>query len=124
VKPPGALIRVPLTLIDEADPARFELALDQVVAADPQVEIKRTPVGQRVILGGASERHLEVTADRLRRDHGLPLQFGAPEIAYLETILRTIDQDSPTNASPAVPGSLHASKCVLSLCRPAQAMSS
>jgi elongation factor G len=93
VTKPGAVIRIPITLIGEADPARFEAALEQLAALDRQLEIARTPVRQRVILGGMSERHLELAADRLIREHGLQLQFGAPEIAYLETISRTIEQD-------------------------------
>lgn len=90
---PGALIQISLTLIDEADPARFEVVLETLAAADPEIEIKHTPVRQRVILGGASERHLEITAQRLVREHGFQLQFGAPEVAYLETISRAVDQD-------------------------------
>ena len=90
---PGALIRIPITLIGEADPAPFEAALEQLVALDRQLEIALTPVRQRVILGGTNERHLELAADRLIREHGFQLQFGAPEVVYLETISRAIEQD-------------------------------
>lgn len=89
---PGALIRIPITLIGEADPAPFEVALEKLVAVDPELEISRTPARQRIILGGVSERHLELAADRLIREHGLRLQFGAPEVAYLETISRPTEQ--------------------------------
>ena len=71
----------------------FKGALESLTAADPNIEIKHTPVWQRVILGGASEQHLEITAQRLIREHGFQLQFGAPEVAYLETISRAVDQD-------------------------------
>jgi elongation factor G len=93
VTKPGALIRIPVTLAGEADPAPFEAALDMLAASDRALEIARTPVRQRVILGGTSERHLELAADRLIREHGFQLQFGAPEVAYLETISRAIEQD-------------------------------
>ena len=93
MKAPGALIRVSVTLIDEADQARFEGALESLTAADPKIEINHTPVRQRVVLGGASELYLEIIVQRLIREHGFQLQFGAPEIAYLETISRAVDQD-------------------------------
>ena len=93
MKAPGALIRIPITLVGDADPAAFEAALETLAASDPQIEIKRTPVRQRAILGRVSERRLEITAQRLIREYGFQLQFGTPEVAYLETILRTVDQD-------------------------------
>lgn len=90
---PGALIRIPITLIGEADPAQFGVALEMLAASDRGLEVVRTPVLQRVILGGMSERHLELAVDRLIRQHGFQLQFGASEVAYLETISRAIEQD-------------------------------
>jgi elongation factor G len=93
VKAPGVLIRIPITLVGDADLAKFEMALDRLAAADVQLEITRTPARQEVIIGGQSELHLEITIDRLKRGHGLRFEYGAPQIAYLETITRPYEVD-------------------------------
>ena len=59
MKAPGALVRIPVTLVDEADPARFEVVLETLAAADPQAGIKRTPDRERIILGVMREPQLE-----------------------------------------------------------------
>src|SRR5262245_47364120 len=90
---PGALIRIPITLVGDADLAKFESLLDQLAAGDPQVEITRTPDREDVVIGGVSELHLELTIDWLKRGHGLHFQVGAPQVAYLETITRPYEAD-------------------------------
>jgi len=65
-------------------------ALHRLSEEDPTLSVRHDRDTQETLLAGMGELHLEVAVDRLRREFGLDVSVGAPEVAYKETITRKV----------------------------------
>ncbi|MCM8762314.1 MAG: elongation factor G, partial [Candidatus Omnitrophica bacterium] len=61
-------------------------ALLKIAEEDPTIKIKVDEETGQTILMGMGELHIEVIAERLRREYKLNVRVGKPEVAYRETI--------------------------------------
>ena len=68
-----------------ADQEKLAAGLGQLLADDPALRV--TP-GRTTIIWAASELHLEVVVDRLKREFGVEAAVGRPRVAYKETVTR------------------------------------
>ena len=69
-----------------AEEEKVEEALNKIAQEDPTFRVKiDKDTGQRII-SGMGELHLEVILERLRREFGLELLSGRPQVVYRETI--------------------------------------
>jgi elongation factor G len=90
---PEPVISVVLEPRTVADQERLGPALQKLVDEDPTLRVGTDTESGQVLLSGMGELHLEVIADRLRREFGVDLSAGRPQVAYRETIRRAVEQE-------------------------------
>ncbi len=61
-------------------------ALHRLADEDPTFIVKQDPETMETVLSGMGELHLEILVDRLKREFGVAVTVGPPEVAYRETI--------------------------------------
>lgn len=72
------------------DQERLGLALQRLVAEDPTLRSHTDPETGQTLLSGMGELHLEVVRDRMATEFRVATHAGRPQIAYRETITRSI----------------------------------
>jgi len=72
------------------DTGRLALALARLAEEDPSLVVRSDPEAGQTILSGLGELHLEVSVEKIRRDRGLEVIVGRPEVAYRETVVRGV----------------------------------
>src|SRR5262249_46225531 len=75
------------------DAAKLRVALPRLADEDPTLGYRIDAEPERAILSGTSEGHLETAVDRLIRDCGAQVSVRGVEIAYRETITKTVEYD-------------------------------
>lgn len=77
----------------DEDAAKLRAALPRLAQEDPTLGYRIDSEPERTILAGTSEGHLETAVDRLIRGFGVQLGLGHLEIAFRETITKTVEYD-------------------------------
>jgi len=90
---PEPVISVVLEPRTGADQEKLGPALHKLAEEDPTLRIGTDTESGQVLLAGMGELHLEVVADRLRRDFNVELNAGRPQVAYRETIRQSVEQE-------------------------------
>ena len=70
------------------DHARLLTALERLAIEDPSFRVKTDPDSGQIVISGMGELHLDIIADRLRREFGVHARVGNPQVAYRETVTR------------------------------------
>lgn len=69
-----------------ADQEKLAQALGRLSDEDPTFRVKTNQETGQTLISGMGELHLEILVERLRREFGLKVRTGSPQIAYRETI--------------------------------------
>ncbi len=85
---PNAVMGVVVEPDSDADHARLLAALERLAIEDPSFRIKTDPESGQIVISGMGELHLDIVADRLRREFGVHARVGNPQVAYRETVTR------------------------------------
>ncbi|MEO3870992.1 elongation factor G [Nonomuraea sp. B12E4] len=72
------------------DADRLATALARLAEEDPSLVVRADAETGQTVLSGMGELHLEVAAEKLRRDHGLDVGVGRPQVAHRETVVRGV----------------------------------
>jgi len=64
----------------------FSKAINRFTKEDPTFRVWRDEESGQTIVGGMGELHLEVYIERIRREYGVEVEVGAPQVAYREAI--------------------------------------
>jgi elongation factor G len=100
---PGAAMRAParrerqpvyavaLEPVSQSDDDRLSAALARLLAEDPTLEIDRS--GDRTVLRGLGDVHLQVALERLARVFGVHVTTSAVPVGYRETIRRAVEAE-------------------------------
>jgi elongation factor G len=93
-------IQFPATVIDvaiepktKADQEKMGLALSKLAEEDPTFKVKTDPQTNQVIISGMGELHLEIIVDRMVREFKVEANVGKPQVAYRETIRKSVEQE-------------------------------
>ena len=71
--------------------ANFSKAINRFSKEDPTFRVHRDEESGQTIIGGMGELHLEVYIERIRREYGVEVEVGAPQVAYREAITKHAD---------------------------------
>jgi elongation factor G len=84
---PDPVVSLSIRLVDRTgDPTKFSKALNRFKREDPTFTVQFDEATKETIISGMGELHLEVYAERIRREYGLNVQTGEPKVNYRETI--------------------------------------
>ena len=90
---PTPVIGVAVTPASRADSEKLAKALIRLAEEDPTFTVNTNQETGEVIISGMGELHIEIILDRLRREFKVDVESGAPQVAYRETIVGTIDHN-------------------------------
>ena len=74
----------------QKDMDKLGIALNKLSEEDPTFRVTSDPDSGQTIISGMGELHLEIIVDRLRREFNVDINQGAPQVAYRETLTRTV----------------------------------
>src|SRR3989344_4170285 len=74
-----------------ADRDRLGVSLKKFSEEDPTFQIRTDPETAQTLIYGMGELHLEVIVDRLKREFGVEVTTGKPQVAYRETVGVAVD---------------------------------
>ncbi|MDJ1466720.1 elongation factor G [Cytophagaceae bacterium DM2B3-1] len=75
----------------QADVDKLSNAITKLVEEDPTLRVETDQETGQTVLKGMGELHLEIIIDRMRREFNVEINQGAPQVAYKETITKTIE---------------------------------
>jgi len=87
-EPPVSIAVEPKT---KSDQEKMALGLSKLAEEDPTFRVHTDEETGQTIISGMGELHLEIIIDRLRREHNVEANTGAPQVAYRETIRGTAE---------------------------------
>jgi len=88
---PEPVINVAVEPKTQDDMERMNLALRKLVEEDPTFEVLYDDETGQTIIRGMGELHLEIITDRLKREYGIEVNQGRPQVSYREAILTEIE---------------------------------
>jgi elongation factor G len=74
-----------------ADQDNFSKAITKLIEEDPTLTVESNEETGQTIIRGMGELHLEIIIDRMRREFKVEVNQGAPQVAYKETITKTVE---------------------------------
>jgi elongation factor G len=75
----------------QADVDKMGMAIAKLVEEDPTLQVHTDQETGQTILRGMGELHLEIIMDRMRREFKVEINQGAPQVAYKETITKSVE---------------------------------
>jgi len=89
---PDSVIRQAVEPKTKADQEKMGIALNRLAAEDPSFRVQTDEESGQTIIGGQGELHLEIIVDRMKREFGVEANVGKPQVAYRETIRKTVEE--------------------------------
>ncbi len=90
---PEPVISIRIEPKTKADQEKMALALRRLTEEDPTFKVKGDLETGETIISGMGELHLEIIADRMRRDFKVQASVGRPQVAYKETIQKEAEAE-------------------------------
>ena len=75
----------------KADQEKMGIALQRLAQEDPSFRVKTDEESGQTLIAGMGELHLEIIVDRMKREFGVEANVGKPQVAYRETIRKTVE---------------------------------
>ena len=91
---PEPVIRVAIEPKTKAGQEKMGVALMKLAEEDPTFKTYTDEETGQTIIAGMGELHLEIIVDRLLREFKVEANVGAPQVAYKETIKKSVEQDT------------------------------
>ncbi|MBX6421626.1 MAG: elongation factor G [Nevskia sp.] len=77
----------------KADQERMGVALSKLAQEDPSFRVHTDEETGQTVISGMGELHLEIIVDRLKREHKVEANVGPPQVAYRETIRKSVESE-------------------------------
>ena len=87
---PEPVISVAIEPKTTVDQEKMGVALSKLAQEDPSFRVHTDAESGQIIISGMGELHLEIIVDRMKREFGVGANVGAPQVAYRETIRKTV----------------------------------
>ena len=91
---PEPVIRVAIEPKTKAGQEKMGIALAKLAEEDPTFRTYTDEETGQTIIAGMGELHLEIIVDRLLREFKVEANVGAPQVAYKETIRKSVEQET------------------------------
>ncbi len=91
---PEPVIRVAIEPKTKAGQEKMTVGLIKLAEEDPTFKTFTDEETGQTIIAGMGELHLQIIVDRLLREYKVEANVGAPQVAYKETIKKTVEQDT------------------------------
>ncbi len=90
---PDPVISVAVEPKTKADQEKMGVALQRLAEEDPTFRVHTDPESNQTIISGMGELHLDIIVDRMRREFNVDATVGKPQVAYRETIKKTVEAE-------------------------------
>ena len=90
---PDPVISVAVEPKTKADQEKMAIALQKLAQEDPSFRVGTDEESGQTIISGMGELHLEIIVDRMLREFKVDAEVGQPQVAYRETIRKTVEQE-------------------------------
>jgi len=91
---PEPVIAVAVEPKTKADQEKLGVALQKLAKEDPSFRVSTDPESGQTIISGMGELHLDIIVDRMKREFDVVANVGKPQVAYRETIRKTVEQEA------------------------------
>ena len=89
---PDPVIAVAVEPKTKADQEKMGVALTKLAAEDPSFRVSTDEESGQTIIAGMGELHLDIIVDRMRREFNVVANVGKPQVAYRETIRKSVEK--------------------------------
>jgi elongation factor G len=90
---PEPVISIAIEPKTKGDLEKLGTSLQKLTLEDPSFKVKTDEETGQTILSGMGELHLEIIVDRLLREFHVEANVGVPQVAYRETITKTVESE-------------------------------
>jgi elongation factor G len=90
---PEPVIHSAVTVRNKDEQDKLSSALAKLSAEDPSFRVRTDSETGETVMSGMGELHLEILAERLRREFKLQVELGAPQVAYRETVTKAVEAE-------------------------------
>jgi len=90
---PEPVISVAAEPKTKADQEKMGVALSKLAKEDPSFRVHTDEESGQTIISGMGELHLDIIVDRMKREFKVEANVGKPQVAYRETIRKTVEQE-------------------------------
>ena len=89
---PAPVISVAIEPKTKADQEKLGVAIQSLAEEDPTFHVKSDEETGQTIISGMGEFHLEILVDRMKREFKVEANVGKPQVAYRETLRKTVSR--------------------------------
>jgi len=90
---PDPVISVAVEPKTKPDQEKMGIALQKLAKEDPSFRVHTDEESSQTIISGMGELHLDIIVDRMRREFNVDANVGKPQVAYRETIRKSVEQE-------------------------------
>jgi elongation factor G len=90
---PDPVIHIAIEPKTKDDQEKLGVALQKLATEDPSFRVHTDRETGQTIISGMGELHLEIIVDRLLREFKVDANVGKPQVAYRETIRKSVEQE-------------------------------
>ncbi len=94
---PDPVIQVSIEPKTKSDQEKLGTAIQKLAEEDPTFSVKLDEETGQTVIGGMGELHLDILVDRMRREFKVEANVGKPQVAYRETITKTVEKHEFTH---------------------------
>jgi elongation factor G len=94
---PEPVISVAIEPKTKSDQEKLGLAIQKLAEEDPTFRVEHDHETGQTVISGMGELHLDILVDRMRREFKVEANVGKPQVAYRETIRRTVEKHDYTH---------------------------
>jgi elongation factor G len=89
---PEPVISVAIEPKTKGDQEKLGVAIQKLAKEDPTFQVELDEETGQTVIKGMGELHLDILVDRMRREFNVEANIGKPQVAYRETIKRTVEK--------------------------------
>jgi len=90
---PEPVISLAIEPKTKADQEKLSYAVQRLAEEDPTFKVKVNHETNQTVMSGMGELHLEILVDRMKREMGMDVNVGKPQVAYKETIGKKVEAE-------------------------------